>query len=532
MPRFRTYLSIILFLCCGPVAPVAGNVEPLYGVNHPLVRSIELLYSRSNLVFPTTQYPISRYELYQAARSLERHAVSPAERDRIAAFLERIAYSPEVYRYGIGLDLAAQAFVPDGVRTDEYLMLSRKGLPVAAVQLGVRRDDGPGLFLQTEFGREFASFSNDNPLTNLPLYEDGVPFVGEYLDVTAAYLYYRLGTLELVAGRSPLHLGPSRFSSLLVSQDVPFLDAVRLTIPFGDLRLSWSAATLENRRTVGEPERGELPIGYDFGRNIILYSLQRVEYSRRRVRAGLGLQALTARRGNMLLLSDFFPVAGAFQSEAPVSNVSLVADLSIAIRPGIAGFAQAGLDELDLQVFGQDDSNVPTVFAALGGVHLRREEPTAVWDGVLEIGDTHYLWGSFEDEEYLSRAIYRRALVGEGRHLPLSSPYGPGVSWLRGQVRTESPAGMDYGLELLVRWINPAASLTAIRDTPGSYRRDADTALTERELALSLSGELGYRPWEHMRLSVAPVFEVRDSDTWVEVILSITSSFVYVKDVP
>ncbi|TVR91241.1 MAG: hypothetical protein EA428_06465 [Spirochaetaceae bacterium] len=519
-------LALAAALCLSLVAyPPSAMGEALYGPDHPLVRSIELLYSRSNLAFPTATYPLSRRELYIAARHLQRQAHSAAERDRVEAFLLRLEYSPEEYHYKLTTNLVAQAYLPDGLRYDDYADLSAKGNPVATIQIGAWRDSRSALFLQAEIGREFASFDDNRPYTNLPIYQDGIPFVGEYAEVTAAYLHYVLGDSEIVIGRAPFYVGPSPFSSLHVAGEIPFLDAIRLSLPFGALRFHWVVATLENRRARGEPERGELPIGYDYGRNIILYNLQRLEFSHNRVLAGLGVQAITARRDNMFLLSDFFaPVAGLY-SEAPVSNLSVVGDLSIVLRPGLVGFVQSGIDALDLEAFGADDSGAPSIFAVLGGVHARSERPGAIWDGVLEIGDTHYLWGSFDDAEYLSRAIYRRQLVGESEYMPLSSPYGPGVTWLRSRVGVASLDGLDFGLELLLRWINPVASLTAIRDDVGAYRDDLAAAAASRDFALGFGGELGYRPWEHTRIAASPAVQLRSSEAWVEIILSVESSF-------
>jgi len=525
MVRFPALVMAALVLLSCILYPQSVVGEPLYGADHALVRSIELLYTRSNLAFPTATYPLSRSELYAAAQSLERQALSFAERDRVQAFLVRLGYSPEVYHYELSTELVAQAFLPGGLRYDDYADLSRKGNPVATIQAGVQRDARAALFLQAEIGSEFASFTDDKPYTNLPIYEHGVPFVGEYTELTAAYLHYVLGDAEVVLGRAPFSVGPSPFSSLHVAQEIPFLDAVRLSLPFGLLRFNWVVATLENRRAGGEPERGELPIGYDYGRNIVLYNLQRVEISHKRVRAGLGVQSITARRDNMFLLSDFFAAGAGLYSESPVSNLSVVGDVSLVLRPGVLGFAQAGFDAIDLEAFGAQESGAPTIFAVLGGVHARSERPRAIWDGVLELGDTHYLWGSFDDAEYLSRAIYRRELVGESEYMALSSPYGPGVTWLRGRVSVASLDGLDFGMELLVRWINPAASLTAIRDETGSYRDDSVTATTARDFALGFGGELGYRPWEHTRISAAPAVQVRNSEAWVEIILSVESSF-------
>ncbi|MFN2310719.1 MAG: hypothetical protein ABR590_01530 [Spirochaetia bacterium] len=530
-------MAAVLFLSstlCPPSvvgeAPVAAS-EPLYGVEHPLVQSIELLYSRSNLAFPTATYPVVRSELYSAARRLQKNAQSLAERDRVEAFLVRLGYSPDAYHYELSTNLVAQAYLPDGLRYDDYADLSAKGNSVATIQGGAVRDAHAALFVQVELGREFAAFTDDRPYTNLPIYENGIPFVGEYAEVMAAYLHYELGDAEIVLGRAPFFVGPSPFSSLHVAQEVPFLDAVRLSLPLGAVRFHWLAATLENRRARGEPERGELPIGYDYGRNIILYNLQRVEFSHKRMRAGLGVQAITARRDNMFLLSDLFAAATGLYSESPASNLSVVGDVSLVLRPGLVGFLQSGFDAIDLEAFGAEQSVAPSIFALLGGVRVRSEGPRAIWDGVLEIGDTHYLWGSFDDAEYLSRAIYRRELVGESEYMALSSPYGPGVTWLRTRVGVESVDGLDFGMELLLRWSNSVAGLTALRDEAGAYRDDSVVATAARDFALGFGGELGYRPREHTRIAAAPAVQLRSSEAWVEIILSIESSFTHVDSV-
>lgn len=527
MVRFPAFAmaAVLLLFCMLSPRPIAA--EPLYGPEHPLVQSLELLYSRSYLAFPTATYPLSRSELYSAAQNLERQALSYAERDRVDAFLFRLGYSPDTYRYDLSTELTAQAYLPDGLSYDNYAELSAKGASVATLQAGVLRDARRALFVQAEIGREFASFSDQKPYTNLPVYENGVPFVGEYAEVTAAYLHSVLGEAEVVLGRAPFFAGPSSFSSLHVAREVPYLDAIRLSLPFGLVRFNWLVATLENRRANGEPERGELPIGYDYGRNIILYSLQRIEFAHKRLRVGLGAQAITARRENMFLLSDFFAAGAGLSSQAPVSNLSVVGDLSLVFAPGFVGFVQSGFDAIDLTVFGAEESAAPSIFAVIGGIHARSEEPRAIWDAVLEFGDTHYLWGSFDDGEYLSRAIYRRELVGESEYLPLSSPYGPGVTWLRGRAGVESLDGLDFGMELLVRWINPVADLTAIRDETGAYRDDFNAATAARDFAVGFGGEIGYRPWEHTRFAAAPAVQVRNSETWVEIILSIESSFSY-----
>jgi hypothetical protein len=72
-------------------------------------------------------------------------------------------------------------------------------------------------------------------------------------------------------------------------------------------------------------------------------------------------------------------------------------------------------------------------------------------------GNTHYLWGSFDPNYYLSRAIYRIRLDGGTLAMPLTSPFGPGCSWITAEANLGFPAG--FGAAVSYRFVRRLAGV-------------------------------------------------------------------------
>ncbi|MFO8065407.1 MAG: hypothetical protein R6V29_12355 [Spirochaetia bacterium] len=341
--------------------------------------------------------------------------------------------------------------------------------PLAQVRTSYGVDGGPQIVTSTVLEKEFRL---DTP-TNIPTPKDGNPAPFENNMMHAGYLEIPGDYLELVFGRQQVHIGPSPHSSIMASDRLPYLDAARLSLTLGDLRMIHLVSSLENRASEAEQE-ADLPgrladetygheDQYAYGKNMIFYNVHYFEYAWDRLRLGIAGQMLVSRPMNEFHLADFFPVFSWHNADIVPHNMAMVIDGSFMAAPGLELYAQVGWDDVSAETFGVADSDLPTIPAYIGGLRYERETNGLRLGGTLEGGYTHYLWGNFYEEFALSRAIYRQNVDGGRRSMALTSPYGPGVLWSLLRVGADFDSGFDLEAEYHVRSENTRANLY---DTP------------------------------------------------------------------
>jgi hypothetical protein len=122
-------------------------------------------------------------------------------------------------------------------------------------------------------------------------------------------------------------------------------------------------------------------------------------------------------------LADFFPFSSVHETDVRPFNSMMILDVSW--TSGNWRFAaEYGLDDFDARIFGIPDDPIPTIPALI--VEVRYTDDT--WMALLSGGSTHYLWGNYSTP--LGKAVYRILLDNGVEELPLTSPYGPGATWI------------------------------------------------------------------------------------------------------
>ncbi len=520
-PKAIAMVALLVLFGALPATPAFARTQ--YLPRDSEIRDLERLYSRRQLSLPTASFPVSKHELVEFAERLLQLSLSGEERAAVEAYIESLEYEDERFRYDYELGLSYQHFLPGGIDTDDFYYLLRTVEPSSSVRLYYGRDDLMVFYLQADFVKDFSQFDRTENYTNFPPFLDGDPYAVEYNNVTRGYWQQFLGPLELVFGRQPAHLGPAPQHALHVSQDVPFLDALRINLPVGRVRMTLITSTLENRRAAGErdPANVNIPssddpdvLSYGYEASIILYNVHRFELDLDRLRIGLGAHMLLSRANNMFRLSDFFPVFSWHNANVVPNNLSLVGDFSFALAPGIQTYVQYGFDDINLNPIGISDDDIPTLVSLLGGVTFFHGTRAAQRRSQVELGYTHWLWGSFEDDNYLSRAIYRLDLVGENRWIPLTSPFGPGTAWMKLRTETEYNSGWEYYGRALFRLENTEADL-AMND----YQNDTSVREAEWEPRSDIGLGVAYTALGRLRLSVEPSVALKRDSPRVEVIL-------------
>ena len=448
MKRTTIWLLLLIMAC----SAWAQNVYQPYS---RAVQDLRYLYSLARLSFPETSFPLSKRDLQRRALQLAELPRAAALAADIDAYLEQLDYSDEDITVSAALDFYLEAFSYD-IDIDNYDDFSEKVReidPFAVLRLGYTHDALGSLFIRGDAIAEY----NNSGYTNYPPYRERRPFAAEYNFVREGYAQYFFGPLETVFGRQNVHIGPAPLTSLYVSHEVPFLDALRVKLPLGPLTMTMIWATMENRQTIEERQAESNGLGelnrelYDWGQNIILNSIHRFEWDFGRLRAAIGARTIIVRQMNEFHLADLFPVFSRHNANIVPNNLSAMIDLSYAAAAGLETYVLFGFDDMDAEMIGYGDDALPTIGAYVAGAVYQQRRRGLRFIADAEIGTTHDLWGNFDDEERLARAIYRMDLVGGPRRaMPLTSPYGPGAIWaqLGGQVETE--AGFSAALRLLL----------------------------------------------------------------------------------
>jgi hypothetical protein len=500
--RFLSSCSLALLLSLVPMS-WAETVLPPPGEDPS--RELERLAAMSGLVLPSVSLPLSRSSLAAGFALVAAHAEGGAALAGAEAWSRRFAQE-DVPAVEASLSLQYEQYLrpAEGVfSTADFAELVEVVDPLGVVRLGYQLDNATVLGVAVAVRREYNRPPIDsNFFPSVP----GNPVAIENNNLTEGFLQSRLGPLELTFGRQKIHIGPSPVNSLLLSQRLPFMDALDLKGYFGPLTMTLVVSTLENREASPDVAPGSTE--YDFASTVILCNTHYFEYSFGAVRVGIGGQYLAVRPQNAFQITDFFPVISWHQTNIVPNNLSLVADVSVSPLRGLTVYAQAGVDDINLSGAGVNDSGVPTIPAFLLGAAWQggaRDFPLSAW---VETGYTHYLWGSFDDGAAMARAIYRMDIDGVRRWIPLTSPYGPGTIWAAGSVSLATPWHADAGLRIRYLARNPRADLT------GPYEADTTVASAHLSKWLQAALELRWTPVDQVRVFAAPEFNLRDGTTW------------------
>jgi hypothetical protein len=374
----------------------------------------------------------------------------------------------------------------------------RNEAPVAQLRLGYEQIDGASILIEASLQREWV---DNESVWNVPNGVDGNPVRIENNAVTQGYVALPVGAANLTFGRQKIHIGPDRTDSLSASNRIPFYDALVLELPLGGLTMTSVTSTMENRRASPDVPEISPRDDYGYGETIILYNIHYFSYAWDRIQAGIGSQVIIARENNTIQFGDLFPVFSWHNADITPNNMCLIADAEFAVTPELSTYVQFGFDDISGSAVGVADGAIPTISAILAGAEWN---PTTAIQGRLQTGYTHYLWGMFDDDEYLSRAVYRWNADSGYESMPLTSPWGPGVIWVQTDARFDfehfevSPVIVVLGRKPVSLFSTPYGASDAIE-------------AAAREWSGDIRVEAAYRVGEIGRVSATPGLRIDDT---------------------
>ncbi len=488
--RIRHSLFVVV-LAVGLALPVQG-LDRLYGAGDPEVQDLSRLYRVAGRAFPTVAFPVSKSWLREAALELS-SSLPRAHSERLDRYIDALGYDPEEIRTAVEVAFRPQVYLETDYLRESITEKLRREAPALSVAVSGALDDGPLLYTRVEAIREYRL----NRPSNITPPLSGNPLPYEFNNLYEGYLYWPLEFFTITFGRQKLDLGPAPRSSIALAPDIPYLDALRLTLDLGPLRMHHTIASLDNsaaRQDVELPTPGnEL---YTFDRNQIFFNTHYFEYRFDTWRLGVGANLVVSREMNNFALSDFFPVFSWHNANILPRNMSAFLDATLPLAPGVEIYGQASFDDIRTTGVGIGDRPIPTIPAFTLGSRYSRIEGTTIWDFALDLGYTHYLWGNFPRETGLSRAIYRLRAEGDSYAFPLTSPYGPGTVYGIAEAKVTGPR---YGASVLYELVGRK---------PG-----ADLFTTEQEKSDLLASQ-AYRP-SH-RIEVEGSYDLTD---WLSLML-------------
>ncbi len=357
--------------------------------------------------------------------------------------------------------------------------------PFAEMATGIENGAGLGVLLDVRLIAEFRNAGE----SNIPFGYAGNPLAAENNMVAAGLLYAPLldGTVRI--GRQKVDFGPSRLSGLQIDTHVPYLDGIYYSLPIGKLEISQVIATLENRRAIGDLDAAWFPAGegYDFGISDILLSSRHFSWTEDHFKVGIGAQTLFSRPYNVFQFGDILPIFSVHNADVGANNFTLLFDFELAAIPDHRQYLVLGLDEVNANLFGINDSGIPTIWAIQAGVSGVFHVGPASLDYDAEVVATQYLWGSFQDDVALSRAIYRLRADGGNVLFPLSSPFGPARLSYELATTTHVPGLLDIGFSGLLLYGDPSINLT----TTNYVAQSVSYEFMLLRLGLTLSRDIG-----------------------------------------
>ncbi len=552
-----------------------------YGTDSPQVVELQRLYTLDGRAFPISGFPLSGEDLRKLTVTISRDSDDPALREKARQILNSLELPKEGEAiYGQGFDAGFEANVHDSYAWDPYRAFYNEFVDYPAMldySLFAEQKSSSGYS-----GMEISAFvqreyeDGNMPEVNLISGTSDDPIKMENYFISSGYFAWEGDHLSLRLGRSPVHYGDSRFSSFLPSDRLPFLDAFEYRYKVGPLRMVSYFGTLENRESEEEAaffagkgleidgtddyltvdEDGNLVWDYAdqgtadevldaaFARTIILNSMHRFVLELPKFSFGVTAHLLIARENNALHIADIFPVFSWHNGSVGSNNMSLLFDGLWNVTPGLDLYAQAGWDDINAtDLIGiPDKGSIPTIGAYLLGAdwegNLNLSEKTLPIGLITEVGTTHYLWGNFyawsekrKDGIYFARAIYRYRTQSGVHAIPLTSPYGPGATWIEGTLKVGGKQGLSSELFFSYLDHNELASLISTNYYSSDEIEDADHV---QSIASALTFRYGFpvgKRWESS-LYTSLCYYNYDGFSWPELVFgcrirgSLISSFM------
>ena len=191
---------------------------------------------------------------------------------------------------------------------------------------------------------------------------------------------------------------------------------------------------------------------------------------------------------------------------------------------GLRLAAQAGFDDINASFAGVSDAGIPTIDAYVAGADYRAGIGVGTLRVRAEAGYTHWLWGNYDgsqiwpnDVNPFLRFQYRYLTDSGALLLPLTSPYGPGATWVTLNGAFGMPLGpairLDVGLDFLYLAKNTEANLI---DTKLIGNTTTAGAPVVRYLSLAIPLRLKTGAFS---ASARPSMAMRDGALWFELSL-------------
>jgi len=514
--RYRT-IAFVAVLCL--TTSVMAMAQAVLMPGAPEVHDLVTLYQRAGRVFPVTSFPVAKAELDGLAARLFAEAPSSLSTEVQAYRTEILRYDPSRDRVSASAsanleyyyrtqDVNMEPGLPTTEQYEDFERLFLDRAPLASVQLDYSRDDRLELAIQADIQREY--FLNPFNTTNLWETAPGDPVALENEDIMRGALWYNFDPLQVELGRDKVQLGPEEHS-LLPSARLPFLDVLRLRLPLGKLTGDLLISTLENRDSAGEDVT-----------STTLLAVHRYEYAFDTVRLGIAGMVVLSRQDNTFWLGDFFPVFSWHNADIIPNNMTLVADASWVPLPGLVVNGQFGVDDINVTGIGVADSSTPTIpaFILSAGYMIPTGGDVRV-DLHAEFGYTHYLWGSFDDPN--ARDIDRYLLDGGSVIIPLSSPYGPGATWVELSARVSGIPWLDASVNAryLSRMTNGSGTVVDLIST--AYQASSTIETAPHVDTWSIGFKAATLPFGFLRITLEPTLYIQENyaagtqTVWAEV---------------
>ena len=350
----------------------------------------------------------------------------PSRRPARAAFFGLVFAACAPYSHAdptviFGADATVQGVLSSAVDPfwSQYPQYAAESIPFLRTRFGVYDEQKWRVEAEFDFQQQYTGWQS----TNLPVPdpESRRDFPVEFHGMRKADLTYDFDPLILSFGRDKVHWGATQ-DSFIVADQVPFLDRFELRLPMGQWQLQSLIATPETRT------------GTETTYSITTYQVaHRLSWKQDDVEIGFTEQAILDRNiydanGNVVqkgsyTFTDFFPFASVHEADVRPFNSMTILDVSWKLGSWRLAF-ESGLDDFDARIFGIPDDPIPTIPANL--LEAKWTQGTWVWSA--SVGNTHYLWGNYYPG--FGRAIYRVFLDQGVQEMPLTSPYGPGATWV------------------------------------------------------------------------------------------------------
>ncbi|MDR1787727.1 MAG: hypothetical protein LBR16_04680 [Treponema sp.] len=503
-----------------------------YFIDSEEVRTLRRLYTLEGIVFPMNAYPVNGSDLLEAAQKLP-SPVTEKDRNALDSLIQKfcgqrdakfllegaLAVSYE-HHFRTSLVYADPSPVKNGLDfqrayllSDPFLSLGTGGGAFTGVNIEAE------VYVRQQWEYDYA------PVNNFFFPSPDNTFAINFNVLNRGVLAWNSEHLDISIGRDQAHFGNTPGASLYPSLALPYMDAVRLSVPIGRFSMDYMLASIEPRRA---KEESGIALGDYFGfmldevQTAIFSAAHLFHWNFGKVKAGIGANVVYARSNNMLTITDILPVSIFHNDDMRPNNLTFTLDCSWAFCPGFTLSFMLGFDDINGNAIGIGDTSIPTIPAGILQLEYVFTAPPLAADFLFEAGYTHYLWGNYayydlpnngEDwgNVYLEKAVYRYADRDHGMLLPLTSPYGPGTIWgrLKGDLAF-SGFPLRVGADLLLLSKIKAANLVT---TP--YERDDALEKSARSFYAALDLPCAYT-WRGFSFTITPSLVVCDGEAAFE----------------